>query len=57
MISIKFFLVITTLYKIDNGLGKIAGVEPSPFGSEGYACRPYENNRDDLTIILTPMPA
>ena len=40
MISIKFFLVITTLYKIDNGLEKIAGVEPSPFGSEGYALPP-----------------
>ena len=30
---------------------EIAGIEPSPFSSEGYGYCTYKNNRNDLTFI------
>ena len=32
----------------------MAGIEPSPFGSEGYCA--YENSRNDLTFTHSFMP-
>ena len=36
-ISTKFLLIITTPYKTEFKKWEIAGIEPSLFGSEGYA--------------------